>query len=178
MLCKGGKSSMKLLVRDFFLGCLLMVSAPAFGMTVISCDMSGVNKVDYFGKYKSENRPIGAILKLNISEAAGRTWVDKYTIDWTKGKFDHHGILQRPSPSISVNETTILIRETSATNEIENVDLLSYGQRISIDRFSGKVVLDVNLMEKITFFGSGDTFMRDQSAKMAGQCGVYKEQLF
>jgi hypothetical protein len=147
-------------------------------MTVISCDMSGVNEVDYFGKYKSENRPLGAILKLNISEAAGRTWVDKYTIDWTKGKFDHYGILQRPSPSISVNETTILIRETSATYKSENVDLLSYGQRISIDRFSGKVVLDVDLMEAITLFGSDDSFMRHQTAKMAGQCGVYKEQLF
>ncbi len=169
---------MKLLVKNILFGCLLLVSTQALGMTVISCDVSGVNKVDYYGKYTSENRPIGAILKLNISEAAGRTWVDQYTIDWTKGKFDHHGILKRPSPSISVNETTILIRETSATHNIQNVDILSYGQRISIDRFSGKVVLDVSLMEEITFFGSDDSFMRDQTAQMAGQCGVFKEQLF
>lgn len=169
---------MTLAVKNLLAILLLVVSTKALGMTVISCDLEGVNDVSYLGRYKSELNPLNAIVKVNLSEFLDDTGIESYTIDWTKGQFENHGLLKRSLPSVNVTDTTISIQETAANHEITNVRVIGYQQRISIDRFSGKVVLDVHLMEELDLYGNDDKFIRDQTAKLVGTCSVYTERLF
>ena len=156
---------------------LALQPVPVVGAILLSCDLEGENKTVYFGDYTPEIEAVTATFRINISDRQETTTVEKYSIDWTGGGFDNHGLV-RKSPTVVVRDDTILILENSAVNATTNIEVLAFRQRISLDRFSGGVKLTIHLTEEIERSIFNDSVRREQWVKMRGDCKVITERLF
>ena len=160
---------------------LSLVSLPQLGFASdITCSMSGTNDYSEFSTYTSqETRNVSIVMSLDTQETDGATQVIGYTTDYIDYAVQAAGIRLLNSPEVTVSDKWIVISESNAISEVENVVLTMYQKRVRINRYSGVATFSMSIWDEISHINIGDqTVRRTQEVNLQGTCSANSARRF